>query len=65
MDGVKNKWEIKIYYYITTLPLLYFFGNNQNPEKWSVFFLRISSVNENGSVVTSRYPQVYNFSFTK
>ena len=51
MGGVKNKWGSNIYYYITTLSLFNFFRNRKHPE------------NVNASVVTCRYPQIYNFSF--
>ena len=37
MGGVENIWGSNIYYYITTLSLLYFFRNNQHPEKL-IFF---------------------------
>ena len=36
-----------------------------NTQKSEVFLLRISSENVNASVVTCRYPQIYNFGFTK
>ena len=36
-----------------------------NTQKSEVFFKNISSGNMNASVVTCRYPQVYNFSFRK
>ena len=36
-----------------------------NTQKSEVFLLRISSGNVNASVVTCRYPQIYNFSFRK
>ena len=36
-----------------------------NTQKSEVFLLRISSRNVNASVVTGRYPQIYNFSFRK
>ena len=64
MGGVENIWGSNIYCYITTLSLLYFFRNNQHPEKL-IFFLRISSGNVNVSVVTCQYPQIYNFTFRK
>ena len=64
MGGVKNKWGSNIYYYITTLSLFNFFRNRKHPEKWS-FSFRISLGNVNASVVTCRYPQIYNFSFRK
>ena len=36
-----------------------------NTYKSEVFLLRISLGNVNASVVTCRYPQIYNFSFRK
>ena len=36
-----------------------------NTHKSEVFLLRISLGNVNASVVTCRYPQIYNFSFRK
>ena len=36
-----------------------------NTQKSEVFVLNISSGNVNASVVTCRYPQIYNFSFRK
>ena len=36
-----------------------------NTQKSEVFLLRISSENVNASVVTCRYPQIYNFGFRK
>ena len=36
-----------------------------NTQKSEVFLLRISSENVNASVVTYRYPQIYNFGFRK
>ena len=36
-----------------------------NTHKKEVFLLRISLGNVNASVVTCRYPQIYNFSFRK
>ena len=36
-----------------------------NTQKSEAFLLRISLGNVNASVVTSRYPQIYNFSFRK
>ena len=61
MGGVKNKWVSNIYYYITTLSLFHFLRNSEE----TVFLLRISLGNVNASVVTCRYPQIYNFSFRK
>ena len=64
MGGVKNKWRSIIYYYITTLS--YFISlETANTQKSEVFLLRISLGNVNASVVTCRYPQIYNFSFRK
>ena len=57
--------ESNIYYYITILSLFHFFLETANTKKNEVFLLRISSGNLNGSVVTCRYPQIYNFSFRK
>ena len=36
-----------------------------NTQKIEVFLLRISLGNLNASVVTCRYPRIYNFSFRK
>ena len=64
MGGAKNKWESNIYYYITTFSLFHFFRSSQHPEKLSVSFKNfLGSVN--ASVVTSWYPQIYNFNFRK
>ena len=52
-----------IYYDITTLSLFYL--ETSNIQKSEVFLLRISLGNVNASVVTCRYPQIYNFSFRK
>ena len=53
-----------IYYYIATLS--YFISlKTANTQKSRVFLLRISTINVNASVVTCRYPQIYNFSFRK
>ena len=49
---------------ITTLSLIDFFKNSQHPES-EVLLWRISLGNVNASVVTCRYPQIYNFSFRK
>ena len=64
MGGVKNKWGSNIYYYITTLSFFHFFRNS-NTQKSEAFLLRFSLGNVNLSVVTCRYPQIYNFSFRK
>ena len=56
--GVKNIWESNIYYYFISL-------ETANTQKSEVFLLRISLGNVNASVVTCRYPQIYNFSFRK
>ena len=64
MSAVNSKWGNNIYYYITTLSLFNFFRKSHHPEKWCVF-LRIFLGNVNASVVTYRYPQIYNFSFRK
>ena len=63
MDGVKNKWGkwgSNIYYYITTLSSFHFFRISQHPEKWIVSLGHV-----NASVVTCRYPKIYNVSFRK
>ena len=67
MGGVKNKCGSNIYYYVTALSLIHFFRNSQHPEKWNVSFKNflISLGNVNASVLTCRYPQIYNFSFRK
>ena len=59
MGRVKNICES-----IATLSLFHFFRNSQMQKK-EVFLLRISSGNVNASVITWRYPQIYNFSFRK
>ena len=64
MGGVKNKWGSNIYYYINTLSLFHSL-ETANTQICEVFLLRISLGNVNASVVTCRYPQIYNFSFTK
>ena len=51
MGGFKNKWGSNFYYYITTLTLFHLVRNSIHPE--------------NASVVTCRYPQIYNFSLRK
>ena len=64
MGGVKNKWGSNIYYYINTLSLFHSL-ETANTQICEVFLLRISLGNVNASVVTCRYPQIYNFSFRK
>ena len=64
MGGIENKWGSNIYCYIITLSLSHFFKNSQH-QKTEVFLLRISLEIHNASVVTCRYPQIYNFSFRK
>ena len=51
MGGFKNKWGSNFYYYITTLTLFHLVRNSIHPE--------------NASVVTCRYPHIYNFSLRK
>ena len=53
--------------FITTLLHFHYFISLEtaNTQKDEVFLLRISSGNVNASVVTCRYPQIYNFSFRK
>ena len=63
MGGFKCKWGSNFYYCITGLSIFHFFKNSQ--QKNEVFLLRISLGNVNASVITSRYPQIYNFSFRK
>ena len=50
---------------ITILLHFYYFISLEtaNTQKSEVFLLRISLGNVNASVVTCRYPQIYNFSF--
>ena len=62
--------ELKIYggvIFITILLYFHYFISlkTANTQKSEVFLLRISSGNVNPSVVTCRYPQIYNFSFTE
>ena len=62
--------ELKIYggvIFITILLHFHYFISLEtaNTQKSEVFLLRISSGNVNASVVTCRYPQIYNFSFRK
>ena len=51
--------------FITTLLHFHYFISLEtaNTQKDEVFLLRISSGNVNASVVTSQYPQIYDFSF--
>ena len=51
--------------FITTLLHFHYFISLEtaNTQKDEVFLLRISSGNVNASVVTCRYPQIYNFNF--
>ena len=63
MGGVKNKWGSNLYYYITTILWFHLF-RNANSQKSEVFLLIISLGNVNASVVTCRYPQIYNLTFT-
>ena len=53
--------------FITTLLHFHYFISLEtaNTHKSHVFLLRISLRNVNASVITCRYPQVYNFSFRK
>ena len=53
--------------FITTLLHFHYFISLEtaNTHKCHVFLLRISLRNVNASVITCRYPQVYNFSFRK
>ena len=53
--------------FITTLLHFHYFIYlvTANAYKSEVFLLRISLGNVNASVVTCRYPQIYNFSFRK
>ena len=53
--------------FITTLLHFHYFISLEtaNTRKSDVFLLRISLRNVNASVITCRYPQVYNFSFRK
>ena len=53
------------YYYITTFHYFISVETANIQKKSEVFLLRISSANVNASVVTCRYPQIYNFSFRK
>ena len=50
--------------FITTL--LHFISlETENTQKSEVFLLRISLGNVNASVITCRYPQIYNFGIRK
>ena len=53
--------------FITTLLHFHYFTSLEtvNTLRSKVFLLRISLGNVNASVVTCRYPQIYNFSFRK
>ena len=62
--------ELKIYggvIFITILLHFHYFISLEtaNTQKSEVFLLRISLGNVNASVVTCRYPQIYNFCFRK
>ena len=62
--------ELKIYggvIFITILLHFHYFISLEtaNTQKSEVFLLRIFLGNVNASVVTYRYPQIYNFSFRK
>ena len=62
MDGVKIFGGV--IFIVTLLHFHYFISlETANTQKNEVFLSRISSVNVNASVVTFRYPQIYNFSF--
>ena len=64
MDRVRNKWEI---IFITILLHFHYFIflERANSQKSEVFLLKISLGNVNASLVTCRYPQIYNFGFRK
>ena len=53
--------------FITTLLHFHYFISLETAKtrKSDLFLLRISLRNVNASVITCRYPQVYNFSFRK
>ena len=53
--------------FITILLHFHYFISLETPnaQKSEVFLLRISLGNLNASVVTCRYPQIYNLSFRK
>ena len=64
MGGVKSIW--RAIFIIILLHFHYFISlETANTQKGQVFLLRISLGNVNASVVTCRYPQIYNFSFRK
>ena len=48
-----------LYYYT----LLYISLETANTQKSEMFLLKTSSGNQNASVVTCQYPQIYNFRF--
>ena len=58
MDGVIFITILLHFHYFISL-------ETANTQKSEVFLLRISLGNVNASVVTCRYPQIYNFSFRK
>ena len=62
MGGVKNIWRSHIYYYITTLYYIISL-ETANTQRSEMFLLKTSSGNQNASVVTCQYPQIYNFRF--
>ena len=64
MGGVKNKYRSNMYHYATTFHCLISL-ETVITQKSEVFPLRISLRNVNESIVTCRYPQIYNFSFRK
>ena len=53
--------------FITILLYFHYFVplETANTQENEVFLLRISLGNVNASIVTCRYPQIYNFSFKK
>ena len=55
------------YYFITILLHFHYFISLETAkiQKSEVFLLIISLINENASVVTCGYPQMYSFSFRK
>ena len=64
MGGVKSKWVVICITILLHFP--YFISlETGNIQKSEVFLLRTSLGNVNASVVTWRYPQIYNFSFRK
>ena len=64
MGGVKTNGGV---IFITILLHFHYFISLEtaSTQKSEVFLLRISLGNVNTSVVTCRYPQIYNFSFGK